>query len=127
MNSQRSSSISISPAARCYVLWPVILLVAALPVCADDWPVFGHDNSRSHVSPGEVTLPLYEQWVYKPLAAPDPAWADPQNVPVEGVLEFNKTKFDDVFHITAANGLAYFASSSDNCVYCLDQATGALK
>ncbi len=100
------------------------LLLLTGVVHAAGWPSYAHDNSRSAVTPEQVQFPLQQQWVYEAPVAPDPAWADPQDYAVEGVHEYNKTKFDDVFHVVAADGAVYFATTTDDAVYCFDQKTG---
>ena len=53
----------------------LMLAVSAGQVSADDWPTYGHDNRRSHVTGESLVLPLTEAWVRrspKPPAMPAP-------------------------------------------------------
>lgn len=100
--------------------------VAGEPTGADDWPMYMLDNSRSGCTRAAVRLPLREQWVYVPKAEPEQAWADPHEMPVEGILEYPKVKFDDAYHVAVADGRVYFGTS-DNKVYCLDATSGQVK
>lgn len=109
--------------------WRRILLVlstlALASLCAaEDWPTYMHDNGRTGVCGENLPLPLQQQWVYRPAAAPDPGWANPQNVPVEGILEKPRLRFDDAFYTVIAHNLLYFGSSAENKVQCLDAASG---
>jgi len=92
-----------------------------------DWPTYRHDNARSGITSETIKAPLSECWVFEPRHAPAPAWEPPRSVPVEGILELPRARFDDAYHVAVAGGGLYFASSSDNKVYCLDAATGKLR
>ncbi len=113
-----------NPAAR--IIAVVALLLAAC-VWAEDWPTYQHDMARSGVSGEQLSLPLNQHWLHKPASPPEAAWADPQPVPVEGVLEPPKVKFDDAFYTTAAAGLVFYGSSSGNYVCALDAMTGQVR
>lgn len=109
------------------------LLVAAISVamtamvCADDWPTYRHDVARSGVTPEKLATPLAESWVFRPRHAPAPAWEVPRDVPVEGILELPRVRFDDANHVVAAGNILYFGSTADNKVYALDAASGRVR
>jgi glucose dehydrogenase len=107
---------------------PLVVAVATAisgPVWADeDWPTYQHDASRSGVSAQKIAMPLAEHWIFQPPYAPVPAWGDPKSRPVEGIQELRRIHFDDVFHVAVAGGRAYFGSSADHKVYCLDATSG---
>ena len=107
---------------------PVLVGFVLLPLCcechAESWPTYAHDNARSGVSSEDLPLPLSEQWVYAARGPVVTAWPNPQGVPVEGQLETPRVRFDDAYHVAAADGAVYFGSSCDNKIYCLDAATG---
>lgn len=88
-----------------------------------DWPLYMNDSLRSGSTSGSLGVPLQQQWVYEATAPPEPAWADPHPFPVENVLEVPKVKFDDAYHVVAADGAVYFGTA-DNRVRCLDARTG---
>ncbi|MHB8996154.1 MAG: outer membrane protein assembly factor BamB family protein [Armatimonadota bacterium] len=113
-----------NPSSRMFLLMFLLILPTAASL-ADDWPTYNHDMSRSGVTAENLTVPLTAQWIHQPAGAPSPGWADPQPVPVEGILEPPKVKFDDSFYPSAAEGFVFYGSSTENCVRALDAATGA--
>lgn len=106
-----------------------LLAVTSAPAGAaapgSDWPTYMHDNARSGTTAATVDLPLAEQWVYTPPAAPQPAWTDPQAVTMDSFRELPKVKFDDALHVAVVGDAVYFGSSVDNKIYALDAATGS--
>lgn len=112
-----------------WFLWAVsyYAVFGGVTLAADDWPMYGHDPARSHVTAQKLPWPLSAGWVFKALHPPAPAWGDPKPEPVEGILELRRVHFDDVFQPILGNGAVYFGSSADNKVYCLDAATGRIR
>ena len=108
----------------CVLIW-IFQTGGNLP--AADWPMYGHDAARSGVSSEKLPTPLVENWSFKPLGSPRPAWGDPKPEAVEGYLELRRIHFDDCFQPVAAGDAVYFGSSADNKVYCLDAATGQIR
>ncbi|MCR4412555.1 MAG: PQQ-binding-like beta-propeller repeat protein, partial [Thermoguttaceae bacterium] len=108
----------------------MLLLAAsagASRVHAEDWPMYQHDPARSGVTAETLALPLAEAWIYRPRYAPQPAWGDPKDKPVEGILELRRYHFDDAFQVAVADGAVFFGSSADNKVFCLDAASGSIR
>jgi outer membrane protein assembly factor BamB len=116
--------MSARPAAWCRVLLVVSALGVVSLCVAEDWPAYMHDNGRTGVSAEALSYPLQQQWVYRPAGAPDPGWASPQDVPVEGILEKPRMRYDDAFYTVISGNLLYFGSSAENKVECLDAASG---
>ena len=50
-----------------------------VPVRADDWPTYQHDNRRSGVTTEQLRLPLRKLWEYVSSERPQPAWSRPAN------------------------------------------------
>jgi len=96
-------------------------------VWGGSWPTYRHDNARSGITAESLSFPLDCHWVFQPLSPPEPAWGDPKPEPVEGYLELRRMHFDDVFHVVADGGLAYFGSSADGKLYALDVESGELR
>lgn len=91
---------------------------------AEDWPTYRHDAARSGVTSESLSLPLIECWRFEPRLAPDPAWETPRDVPVEGILELGRARFDDAHHVAVADGRVFFGTSGDGRVCALEIATG---
>ncbi len=104
----------------------VALAFAAASASAADWPTFRGDNERSGISAEKLKAALGAVWVFTPTDPPSHAWGDPQPKRVEGALERPRLRFDDAFHVVAADGRVYFGSSADGMVYCLDARTGRI-
>ncbi len=104
----------------------LLLLLAAAPLFAEDWPTYLHDAARSGVTKERLALPLYEQWVYKAAHAPVPAWPAPAKQDFwHEIRELRPVvTYDRAYHAVIAEGALYFATTSDDQVYCLDAATG---
>ncbi len=94
--------------------------MATAACLAADWPTYLGDNGRRGATADALNMPLTKQWAFKPLHAPRPSWPNPGK-------EARKVAFDLAFHVAAAAGRVYFASSADDQVYCLDAATGAVR
>lgn len=92
---------------------------------ASEWPTYQGDNARTAVVAESLSLPLAEQWTFEPSFPPAKGWARP--VSGYGATK-NKSNvdFDDAFHVVAAGDLAFFASSSQNCLYAIRAASGEI-
>lgn len=93
---------------------------------AEDWPTYGHDNRRSHVTGESLPLPLVEAWVYRSPHPPQTAWTGPAKWDAyasnEGLQSMRN--FDPAFFVTAVGDQVFFGSSADNAAHCLDAKTG---
>lgn len=106
-------------------LRPMVFLILPWGVAlAEDWPTYRHDAARSGVTAEALDLPLVECWRFTPRVPPAPAWETPRDVPVEGILELGRVRFDDAHHVVVAGGRAFFGTSGDGRVCALDVATG---
>jgi outer membrane protein assembly factor BamB len=103
------------------------LVLAVALASAQDWPTYLHDGRRSGVSAGRTPGNPARRWTYVPAAPPTKAWGDPKPTPVEGIQELPRLRFDDAFHVAAADGLVFFGSSADHKVTALDAATGSVR
>ena len=101
-----------------------------LPLCLlslsaqADWPTYQHDASRVGHTEANLSTPLQPRWVYTSPVPPELAWPGEDGRVIEGMELHNRIRFDDVFHTAIAGGRAYFGSSVDGRLYCLDLATG---
>jgi outer membrane protein assembly factor BamB len=96
------------------------LAVCSMPAVAEDWPTYRHDAARSAVTQEQLAPGLALQWVFEPTHAPQPAWSDPAK-------EKARVRFDDAYHVVVAGDSAFFGSSADGKIYCLNAATGQIR
>ena len=98
-------------------------------VCAEDWPTYLRDNARSGITNETLGLPLHKTWVHVPRHAPEPAWPAPAKQDIWHELrELSPlVTYDRAFHVVVAGDAAYYASSADDQVYCLDARTGEIR
>lgn len=90
-----------------------------------DWPTYLHDNERSAKTDEQLSLPLHVQWVHESRHAPRPAWPPAAKRNHWGNLALSqRVTFDRAHHVVASDGHAYFGTSADDKVVCLDLKTG---
>ena len=94
------------------------------------WPTYRGDAHRSGVSTEPLELPLKEAWLHRPPRVPSPAWPE---LPAKRDV-FRRvaplgptTAYDRAFHAVIGGGAVLFGSSTDDAVYCLDAADGAVR
>jgi outer membrane protein assembly factor BamB len=102
----------------------VILLMISLFGCSSNnekgWPNYRHDGFRSGVTESKLPEKLAPQWVFKTTNTPTAAWHKPGE-------ELPRMHSDNAYHVTAANGLTYFGSSTTDKLYALDTSTGKVR
>ncbi|MBI2926900.1 MAG: PQQ-binding-like beta-propeller repeat protein [Verrucomicrobia bacterium] len=105
-----------------------LALIAALAVEAADWPTYRANNTRSGATTNGLSFPLKQIWSHQSPQPPRPAWPPPARGSIWQRLERIEPRVvdDRVFHPVAAGERVYYASSSDDQVYCLDAATGEI-
>ena len=103
----------------------VLLVSLTHPLLGEDWPTYQHDNRRSGVTGEQLGFPLQRIWQTRPVA-PKTAWSGPAKWDSYANIVNLKSmrNFDPVFYTTAAQGYAYYGSSSDDAVHCLELETG---
>ena len=105
----------------------VLLLVAlgcSLPIAAADWPTYLRDGTRVGATSEELKAPLALRWVHSAPTATRSAWEGPRSTPIEGQEMVHRVRFDDANHVTVVGDRAYFGSSVDHQVYCVDLGSG---
>ena len=105
------------------------LISSATGLKAADWPTQLHDNRRTGATSETLdTRRLIPAWTWKSPEPPLPAWTGPARWDAyAGVRNLPSMRnYDPVFHVTAAAARAYFGSSTDDTVRCLDLKTGRL-
>lgn len=91
---------------------------------AKDWPTYLIDNGRTGATSDSLKLPLAPAWKYSAPAAPRMGQTDPGERVIEGHDLETRVDFDDALHVALANGKAYFGSSVDHQLRCVDLKTG---
>ncbi len=107
----------------------ILFIFTNVTILAEDWPTYRHDNHRSGVTTEELQLPLKPIWCYTSPAPPQTAWSSPAKWDAYAGIRGLKSMrdFDSVFHVTAVKSHVYFGSSVEDCIICLDAATGMEK
>lgn len=109
---------------------PVILSMLALRSAAADWPTYRHDNQRTGYTQEDLGgASVTEAWTYRSAQPPQPAWPGPARwdsyANIRGLGSMRN--YDPCFHVSVAGDHAYFGSSTDDSVRCLDVASGKVK
>ena len=110
-----------------YAALPLTILITLSILSATDakdWPSYLGGNSRDGYSQQELSPALHLQWTYQAPAKPTKAWSGPRDAPIEGHFMRHRVDFDDAFQVVMADGRAYFGSSVDHHLYCVDAQTG---
>ena len=108
---------------------PVALLIVGHVVSvavADSWPTYLGNNRRDGFTSVELSPQLQLQWTYQSPAKPIKAWEGPRAAPIEGHEMRHRVDFDDALQVVMEKGRAYFGSSVDHHVYCVDAVSGKL-
>ena len=103
---------------RPWAIFPLLSIIAAVPLRAEEWPTYRHDSARSNVTEEGPRLPLEVSWVFVPRHRPFPAW-------FERFGGWNQYwQYDLAHYVSVAGGKVFFGTSADHKVYCLDAETG---
>ena len=111
------------------ILFILILVFVSIKVSfAEDWPGYQKDNLNSGGTNEALLFPLQEKWQFVPLLQPNPAWPAPAKADFwhEKVQLDPRVTYDRAYLVAAVGDKIYFATSSDNKIYCLDALTGKL-
>ena len=109
-----------------HILAASAILVLFSFVHAEDWPKYQMDNQNSGVTTEELGFPLNDSWAFIPQQQPNPAWPAPAKADFwhEKTRLDPRVTYDRAFHVSAVGNRVYFATSSDNKIYCLDAKSG---
>ena len=94
---------------------------------ADDWPTWQHDQRRSGFSSEQIDARrLAPDWSWKSNFPPQPAWHGPAKWDAYARIRDLPAmrSYDQVFHVVVVGDRAFFGSSADDSVRCLDVKTG---
>ena len=90
---------------------------AAEPADPADWPMWGYDTSRRHVTPVALSESLHIQWV-RALPPPQRAWPWQMD-------DFEKLAFDASYEPVVVGDMVYVASMVTDSITAYDLDTGA--
>ena len=109
------------------LLLVLVLLGSGTSCVADDWPTWQHDQRRSGFSSEPIDAAnLSVEWTWESNFPPQPAWHGPAKWDAYARIRDLPAmrSYDQVFHVVAVGDSAFFGSSADDLVRCLDLATG---
>ena len=109
---------------RSSALATVFLAFLCTLASADAWPTYLGNYERNGFSPDELSPQLKLQWTYQAPAKPIKAWEGPRSELIEGHEMRHRVDFDDALQVVMKDGKAYYGSSVDHRVYCVDAKTG---
>jgi outer membrane protein assembly factor BamB len=102
----------------------VAVSLACCRVQGADWPTERGDNARSGSTDEMLSTPLSLRWSVKAPAVPRLAWSSAEGRVMEGKLMAHRIRFDDAFRTVVSDGRAYFGSTVDHQVHCIDLVSG---
>jgi len=107
-----------------------LLILPASTGWSDDWSTFQGTVTRNAWTNDSVDFAtLGMAWQWESAYPPQPAWGGPAKwdayAGIRGLQAMRN--YDPVFHVVSADGRAYFGSSSDDCVRCLDLKSGEVQ
>ncbi len=101
-----------------------VVMWAVTGTASGDWPAYLNGNQRVGFTSAQLDPALKLAWTYKSPTKPIIAWEGPRNTPIEGHVMLHRVDFDDALQVVMAKGRAYFGSSVDHRVHCVDALTG---
>jgi outer membrane protein assembly factor BamB len=105
----------------------IALLGFGSSCAADDWPTWQHDQRRSGFSSESIDASdLSVEWTWNSNFPPQPAWHGPAKWDAYARIRDLPAmrSYDQVFHVVAVDGSAFFGSSADDSARCLELSTG---
>ncbi len=103
---------------------PMIIFALATSAAAADWSAYLNGNHRAGFTQSAIETPLQLAWTYKAPTKPMMAWSGPRNAPIEGHEMRHRVDFDDAMQVVMSGGLAYFGSTVDHRLHCVEAETG---
>ena len=91
---------------------------------AADWTSYLNGRDRAGFSTAGLPADLTSVWIYKSPTKPQMAWSGPRSAPIEGHEMRHRVAFDSSMQVVIADGRAFFGSTVNNNLHCVDAATG---
>ena len=98
--------------------------ISSAVASAESWPTYLGNYQRSGHSSETLSPNLHLQWTHQAPAKPIKAWEGPRSAPIEGHEMRHRVDFDDALQVVMKDGRAFFGSSVDHYVYCVDAKFG---
>lgn len=91
---------------------------------AADWTTYLNGNDRTGASSAALSADLHLAWIHNSQAKPELAWSGPRTTPIEGMEMRHRVDFDAAMQVVVQGNRAYFGSTVDHRLYCVDTVTG---
>ncbi len=99
--------------------------LSAQQVDANDWPTWRKNTSRIGSTSNVIHPAAEPAWVFRSPAAPKPSWSTAEGRVIENHVIEDRTNYDEAIHPVIVGQRAYFGSSVDHHLHCVDLRTGA--
>ena len=93
-------------------------------LAASDWLSYLNGRDRAGATDAALPAELELVWTYATSSKPQIAWEGPRNTPIEGHEMRHRVSFDSSMQVVMRAGRAFFGSTVDNNLYCIDALTG---
>ncbi|NND96665.1 MAG: PQQ-binding-like beta-propeller repeat protein [Pirellulaceae bacterium] len=100
------------------------LLPFVSPTLRADWPAYLNGNDRAGFNDTALDHQLNLAWTYRSPTKPILAWSGPRDAPIEGHEMRHRVDFDAAMQVVIADGKAYFGSTVDHRLHCVDANSG---
>lgn len=110
--------------ARAFLVATSVIPFILGTLVADDWSTYLNGNDRAGFTESGIKMPLQPAWTYHSAAKPQQAWEGPRNAPIEGHEMRHRVDFDDAMQVVMSNGRAYFGSTVDHRLHCVESKSG---
>ncbi|MEZ6138065.1 MAG: PQQ-binding-like beta-propeller repeat protein [Pirellulaceae bacterium] len=101
----------------------IICLVCKVGI-ATDWTTYLNGTDRAGYSNAALQPQLNLAWIYRSQAVPELAWSGPRETPIEGHVMRHRVDFDSSMQVVISGNRAFFGSTVDHKLHCLDAQTG---
>ena len=88
------------------------------------WKSYLNGNDRVGFTDACLGPDLRLAWTYRSQAKPEMAWSGPRDTPIEGHVMRHRVDFDAALQVVLTEGRAYFGSTVDNRLHCVDGHSG---
>jgi outer membrane protein assembly factor BamB len=102
------------------------LVILGRSLYASDWPTYMRDGRRSGVVDDPIELPLTEAWTFEAKHAPARSTEESARHNFWHRRHYlgPRSVYDRAFHVVGSGEQVYFASSSEDAVFCFDALSG---